>query len=291
MEVLNVTVSNIHCEDCKQSITTALSDLFRISDHIEEFSKNISEKPFAAVKIVEDRELSILTAKGVINSQLQKTILSKLEDLGFVIQDYLLHDIQETQALHRKYKNHRKLLSKVIPFIGDSGERKHLENCTKCRDEKTGHSDTDSELTKIVTINPVEYRAVFTIGGMTCSACAQTVTQAFKEALLKSHGGATGSDDDDEAKCSVDPVSNTALAIIPNKQVANTIITNVRDSGYSATLVELLPVERETKYRVNAAIGGISCAACASSINSAVSGLSFVVESAISVVSKSGIFI
>lgn len=292
MEVFNVTVSNIHCEDCKQSITTALSDLFQISNHFQEFSKNNSDKPFAAVKIIDDSELSILTLKGVISSQLQKTILNKLEDLGFVIKDFLLHDVQETQALHTKYKKHRKLLAKYIPLIGDSGEKKHLKNCTKCRDKKLGHSDTDSELTKIVTVNPVEYRAVFTIGGMTCSACAQTVTQAFKEALLQSHSGATASsDDDDEAKCSVDPVSNTALAIIPNKQFANTIINNVRESGYSATLVELLPVERETKYRVNAAIGGISCAACASSINSAVSGLSFVVESAISVVSKSGIFI
>ncbi|CAM9024048.1 unnamed protein product [Wickerhamomyces anomalus] len=285
MEVFNVTVSNIHCEDCRQSIITSLSDIFQISDHVPELNAP-GDNPFAIVRIIDDAELNILAAKGSINSQLQKIVLAKLEDLGFIIKDYSLHDVQETQYLHTKYKTHQKLLSKYIPWLGHTVERKHLEHCTKCRDEKKTTSDADSELTKVVTMNPLEYRAVFTIGGMTCSACAQTVSQAFSESLIK-----TQNNEDDEAKFSVDPVSNTAIAIIPNKQIANNIIANVRESGYSATLVELLPVERETKYRVNAAIGGISCAACASSITNAVSNLSFVVESAISIVSKSGIFI
>jgi heavy metal translocating P-type ATPase len=86
-------------------------------------------------------------------------------------------------------------------------------------------------------------------------------------------------------------VNNTGIVIVPNKQVTNLIIQSIKDSGYNATLVELLPVERETKYRVNAAIGGITCAACASSISNAVADLPFLVEHAISVVSKSGVFI
>jgi len=293
MEVFNVSVSNIHCDDCKQSILHTLSDLFQISDHLPE-TKN-SEKPFAKVRIIDDFELNILSQKDVITSHLQKQILERLENLGFIIKDYSLHDVQETQYLHKKYKTHRKAIEKYIPWIGKKSEKNHLQNCTKCRDEKKNDSESDAgtEVTKVTTSNPIEYRAVFTIGGMTCSACAQTVSQAFGEAFSKfnTSGEKNEENDEDDAKFSVDPVSNTAIAIIPNKQIANTIITNVRDSGYSATLVELLPVERETKYRVNAALGGISCAACASSITNAVSSLSFVVESAISIVSKSGIFI
>ncbi|CCH43306.1 Cu2+-exporting ATPase [Wickerhamomyces ciferrii] len=302
MEVFNVTVANIHCEDCKQSIIKALSEYFQITEHITEINAS-KDKLIATVKVIDDTELTILTNKGILNPKLQKTILNDIEDLGFVIKDYLLHDVLETQALHTKYKNHKALLGKIIPWIGNKGSKAHLEHCAKCRDEKltafsssSSSSDDDdkSELTKVVAMNPLEYRAVFTIGGMTCSACAQTVCEAIKESLVKSPGliqNNNNNDQDDGDKFSVDPVTNTAIAIIPNKQIANTIINNIRDSGYSATLVELLPVERETKYRVSAAIGGITCAACASSITNSVSNLSFVVESAISVVSKSGVFI
>lgn len=80
-------------------------------------------------------------------------------------------------------------------------------------------------------------------------------------------------------------------AILPNKNTCNEILNLVRDHNISIQIKDVLPVQTESKYKVTASIGGITCAACASSIKNAVSDLNFVSEIAVNVVTKVGIFI
>lgn len=276
MHVFSLRIENIHCGDCEASIRAILS---KLND------KFIVE--------IDDLEVRIKNSNGGdFSIDLQKKIVKALEEAGFIVLDYLVYTEDQSEQQHIEMKNlhhndHKNTNNVIINYFHSVKEKRrnklHVKNCSKCKDEQS-EEETDSVLTKVVSSNPLEFRAVFTIGGMTCASCASAVTTTIEE-LLKSHGCL------EENKVSVDIMSNTAIVIIPNKQLANNIISAVKETGYTANLVEILPVSREVKYRVNAAIGGITCAACASSITNAVSELPFIVESAISVVSKSGVFI
>ncbi|CDO92971.1 unnamed protein product [Kluyveromyces dobzhanskii CBS 2104] len=84
---------------------------------------------------------------------------------------------------------------------------------------------------------------------------------------------------------------NNLFAIVANKNICQDIINLVRDHNISIQLKDVLPIHTERKYKVTASIGGITCAACASSITNAVSDLDFVSKVAVNVVSKVGVFI
>ena len=90
---------------------------------------------------------------------------------------------------------------------------------------------------------------------------------------------------------SINHDENNLFAIVPNKNICQDIINVVRDHNISIQLKDILPVHTEKKYKVTASIGGITCAACASSITNAVSDLDFVSDVAVNVVSKVGVFI
>lgn len=283
MQVLTIEVANIHCEDCEKSIFRALGEIYMLEARDTGMAQQ-DTRPKAAVRIIDDAKITVSCEDGDVLQRTYKAAIEAIEDAGFIVQDYVLR-AADAQLLHKS-----KDPTSWWNFMRRQRNLKtHRENCSECRKDSEKKStapstdgDNSSELTQVVS-ESLEYRALYTISGMTCSACASNVTTAIKEALSKYKF--------DEMSCSVDPVNNTAVVIVPNKQVANVIIQSIKDSGYGAILVELLPVERETKYRVNAAIGGITCAACASSISTAVSDLPFLVEQAISVVSKSGVFI
>lgn len=269
MQLLTINISNIHCEDCEQTITSSLNEVF---EQVRDIIK---------IHISNDELVSVTCEDDTTLTRLYKPAIERIEDVGFLVKDYEIHDIgSDVPLLHHTYNTWP-----FLPWTFFSRKRRlrhHREHCLQCREEPK--SDEDSQVTQVVS-EQLEYRAVFTVSGMTCSACATTVTNAIEEVLSKYHSDKTGQ------SCSVDAINHTAVAIIPNKQVANSIIQAIKDSGYSAILVEVLPVERETRYRISAAIGGITCAACASSISNAVADLDFLVEHAISVVSKSGVFI
>lgn len=95
-------------------------------------------------------------------------------------------------------------------------------------------------------------------------------------------------------KCGISNVKledNSILAIVQNKNICQKILDIIRDHNISIQLKDVLPVQSERKYKVTASIGGITCAACASSITNAVSDLDFVSDVAVNVVSKVGSFI
>lgn len=65
----------------------------------------------------------------------------------------------------------------------------------------------------------------------------------------------------------------------------------MNDLGFECKLIEVLPVHRSINTRITALIGGMTCAACANSIEAAVKNLPFVLESGINVVTKNAQFV
>ncbi|ODV95301.1 hypothetical protein PACTADRAFT_50045 [Pachysolen tannophilus NRRL Y-2460] len=273
--------------------------------------------------LLSENSLVLVGGKGVLKSR-EKKIIELLEDTGFDIISSELITANNSEEMYSK-ENMSSIFEPIISMLKKSKyiieERKrhnvHLANCAVCRekheldksetkekfkhlfakkpqdDEATpvssGKYEENFEQPEVVVAVPKEYRASFVIGGMTCVSCSNAVENAINE-VLQSHNVKT-MNENNELVYSVSPVSNVATVILPNKQLVNNIIANVKDIGYSCSLIELLPIERSTKYKITAAIGGITCAACASAINTAVKDLPFVSECAVNIVSKTGIFI
>lgn len=274
MQQLTIEISNIHCEDCEQAILSCLGDVFSFA------GSPSSSLPPVKVQITNDQVVTVTCKDNTVLPRLYKPVLSRIEHAGLIVEEYELYDMATDVSLV-----HHRRSAWSSPWSLFFGERQrvrvHNQHCSKCRNQDQEASSS----TSTTVAEGTEYRAVFALAGMTCASCANTVTNSIIEVLRKYlHNGT-------DPICSVDLIKSSAVAIIPNKQVANIIIQEVKEAGYSATLVEVLPVERETRFRVQAAIGGMTCASCASSISTAVQSLPFLEEHSISVVSKSGVFI
>ena len=96
---------------------------------------------------------------------------------------------------------------------------------------------------------------------------------------------------EDEPNFSVNVIQQSVVVIIPNKQIINKIVDAINDMGFDCKLIEVLPVQRSVNTKVTALIGGMTCAACANSIDSAVKELPFILESGINVVTKAAQFV
>lgn len=275
MEVFTVKITNIHCEDCHKAITNALSKIFNIND-------SNSDLPKATIKIIDDEEVSI--AAELISKRLQRVIISRLENLGFIVDDYSINKING--EIENNYLLDFIEFFKKRTNLIHSNDENHLKNCSKCQvDHQKSLEFEDSVELQPVNNNNLQYRAIFQINELNESSF-----NIINDLILKSLSKYTT--DDLNSKFTIDLSLNTVSVLLPNKQLANQLIQSIKKSGFNSVhILEILPVTQEINYRINAAIGGISCAACASSISNAIKDLPFLVEHSISIVSKSGIFI
>lgn len=215
-----------------------------------------------------------------------------LDDAGFEVEDaYYINDLESSDANHLEDDDMRFHRGSLFHWVGErfNGRkirrqryRTHLKHCEYCRKQKftpEPASENVGEPEKSEDGQDTVYQAIIIIGGMTCATCSQRVEHVIKDHLK------------DKESVDVDLLNNIAKVIVFNKQSIHIIIESIRDLGYDAKLVEILPVTEESKFKVTAAIGGITCVACASTITNAVQDLQFVDDVAINVVSKIGIFI
>lgn len=166
-------------------------------------------------------------------------------------------------------------------------QQQHVKNCTKCQMSNQSDESFDESVETIVDQLDQEFRAVFSVGGMTCVTCVQAVGDAIQQVL----DGLNIKSKDDEPNYSVNLIQHSAVVIVPNKQIINKIVDAIYDIGFDCNLLEVLPVERSINIKLTAAIEGMSCSSCANSINSAVEELSFVLDCNINFVTKTGVFL
>ncbi|CDH17778.1 related to cation transport ATPase [Zygosaccharomyces bailii ISA1307] len=295
MSTLKIQIENIHCSQCEKYLASLLSQFFNLPSYLrgnvlsnrgEESwqlqkaqsivrNRKFEKLPVTAYRV--DRNAGLVTigyVGGKDSASLCHKVKLSLADAGFAVVDaYLLGDLESLQSktIERKSKN---ILSWVgNTFFGnrDMGrqrDRTHLEYCEYCRSHKTNSGQEASK-----------FHAKLAIEGMTCASCTQSIKRIIKE-----HVPGTET-------IALDLLSGIAKFTVEDRQMLQSIVESIRDSGYQAKIIEVVPIIQQSRYKIVAAIGGITCAACASAITNAVQGLPFVEEVAINVVSKTGIFI
>lgn len=277
MEAYILTVDNIHCQSCKDSIIKVLAPLV--------------PEPTQDYVLVDIPEGTITVAVQQRNELLKEKIVSALYDAGF---DVLLVD---AQSLEQQSSN---------PFMnwiwGKKRHHKHKEHCTSCQKSKKlfrkstshnsgsesdgGSSDETLQGVKVVSPDdqPMLFRAVFSIGGMTCAACQNSITAAVQENLPE------------VSEFAVDLMTKSGMAVVSDKRLVNKIQEAVTEVGYDCEVVEVIPLgsggnSDEDKFKVVASIGGMTCASCVNAVLAQVQQLPFVHESNVDLLGHSGVFV
>ncbi|KAI5962199.1 uncharacterized protein KGF55_003275 [Candida pseudojiufengensis] len=312
MNLLYLKLTNVHCNECELSIKRIISHFYKLNqienDQIVE--SNLRE-------LVTNKEIFYYINKDEvklfgnesINFKIDlKKIIKRLENNGFKVIKWDImergeiklsseFDIKDLEAdnhgiskIHDGFFDFWGIYQK---FINKKSTKNHLKYCKVCQNQKSSNnrneiessSDQSSIETK-VEISQQEFRASFLITGMTCSACVHSVDDALKSLFSDSKNKSN-----DESNYSINLIQQSIVAIIPNKQLINQIIDKVNDLGFECKLIEVLPVQRSINTKITALIGGMTCAACANSIESAVKNLPFILESGINSVTKNAQFV
>lgn len=307
-ELLTITVGNVHCSDCEATIRRTLSRHVKITDSGEtdgeKVSKGNENKPQYTLKI-KDGVISVENTAHPASHELRSAVKSIVEGLrrdGFLVYSWNLdHDGEVAVSSENKlaatddanaFESHISWYDLWRSYKRKQQIKHHFKNCATCqeqrRKDKESHSDSaDSEHGTLVQSENQEFRAVFSISGMSCASCVLSVSESIST-LLRDNGI---EEKLEEPQFSVNLLQHSAVVLVPNKQIVNKIANAIEDAGFSAQLVELLPILRSVNQKVTAIIGGITCAACVNSVVSAVNELPFVLDSGVNAVTKVGQFV
>lgn len=303
---LRICLANIHCADCHLKVRLIINHRFYLIDFSTppKRKKIIELSPDEVFFHLENGQLDLYyhCLGDLENSRLlraMKYIVNELRRNGFTILSWEMQvdgRLMSEASLFDQHSDAPGLVSHITGYWTKYTDRRqrehHLRNCTYCKDS----NKTDTDLEKCASSeleSPLpeqkegEYRAVFSVTGMTCAACVQSVSEVIENLYKELNIVLTGS----EPSFSVNLLRHMAVAIIPNKQVINKIVEAVNEAGFDCLLIEVLPVQRSINQKITAIIGGITCSACVNSVTAAVNGLPFVLDSGVDAITKVGTFI
>lgn len=308
-EHLRISIGNIHCADCELTIRQTISHFFILKDYnLSEAPQSIGELPANTVyyRLHESQiDLYYNNRQGLEVLRLLhsiKTILNALRKNGFstLSWDFSENDHTVKASVPETHQASSETDNSVLPSMWKKYKarklrRHHVEHCSYCREkervESSDQSDdgkyAESSIDLVVDMPQKEFRAVFSVNGMSCASCVQSVSEAIDNVLKELNVQQKG----DDPLYSVSLLQHSAVVIVPNKQIVNKIVEAIDDAGFDSRLLEVLPVQRSVNEKVTAIIGGITCAACVNSVLSAVNELPFILDSGVNVVTKSGQFV
>ena len=296
MDYLHLIFANIHCGNCRDAVLKDVSRFAR-ARFVDEDNVGELDGDEVGVSIVNNDVKVYWNQSNQVIAHGRDKLIKAFKKSGFKILSWEWYE-NNILALDSNSNVHHNQLSGDDGFLDLLGlfskltekrsKRNHLKSCSLCQAQVKAENDNDklppdtsSDLSNISTVveNPdKEFRAVFSVEGMTCALCAGAIEEQMGEIL-------------DKKNFSVNLLQHTAVAIIPNKQLVNKIITSIDSIGFEARLLEVLPVQTSINRKVTAVIGGITCAACATAISNSVNELPFVLDCGINVVSKTGQFV
>ncbi|KAK6463768.1 copper-transporting P1-type ATPase [Scheffersomyces coipomensis] len=316
MEHLHITFSNIHCEKCETGLFQAFSQYLKITNIGKQKPTEANLQQLErdhALFYLDDNDVDIYY-KSIVGStsslhKLIKKLIKQVTVSGFKVLSWELYTDEELQSTSssNEIRNHSDveehigffdILNIYSKFTSARSKRNHIKNCIACQQERLQKQQEEKELSETAsdssTVETVvnhpdkEFRAVFAIIGMTCVACVQSVSEELKRVLAVQDDGKKPPE---EQSYAVNLINKTAVVIMPNKQLINRIVDAINDIGFECKLLEVLPVERSINTKATAIISGMTCVACANSIQAAVNELPFVLDSGINVVTKSAQFV
>jgi Cu+-exporting ATPase len=126
------------------------------------------------------------------------------------------------------------------------------------------------------------FRVTLAIGGMTCAACVNTLTQSLSKK-------------DWIADVAVQLVNNSAVVEIYDKDRTDDLIVAIEDLGYEATLDSVVGIDQQPTRKIEASdtwkatisIGGMTCASCSKAITQELKRKTWIREVAVNLVTNS----
>lgn len=301
-EHLRISIGNVHCADCEFTVRQTIAHFFTLKDFE---APDVSPENLPANTVyyrLQDSQVDLYYynkhgTDALRLEHLTKNIVNALHKNGFPIlswdfaQDGHITKSSQLNLTSAADEAVTSVLHKLWQRYTDHKLRKHhLENCSSCQEKESHSKDedlSDSSFEVVVDKPQQEFRAVFSVSGMSCAACVQSVSGAIQSVLDELGVVPSG----EEPLFSVNLLQHSAVVLVPNKQLVNKIIQGVVDAGFTAQLLEVLPIQRSVNEKVTAVIGGITCAACVNSVLSAVNDLPFILDSGVNAVTKLGQFV
>ncbi|KAK9450140.1 uncharacterized protein V1518DRAFT_413089 [Limtongia smithiae] len=278
-----IHVRNIHCSSCARAISSILASL--------------SPPPVSVDTSIKERKVTVTHSEDLTRN----AICSALKHGGFEPVPEVAEGVSDLdEPVHDSNLWNAGFTSKPFPFNVAANwyrRRNHRKFCEACNTEhdirrhKKSSTSFDSGQTAVLQSvlvsekqddTPTEYRALFSVGGMSCASCSNAITSAVKEIP-------------GVVDMSVDLLGNSAIAILMRRDLADDVKEAVEDIGYECEIIEVVPVSKpssdEHTWKVTASIGGMTCAACVAALTDAFKSMDFVRETNITLLTNSGTFI
>lgn len=311
MKKFTLHLSNIHCSECETKVKSILSSFYDLVSINDNKVLAVDWNAGQMYVIINDSKVELLVNDRSFLFKTKK-IINALKRGGFKIDSWEVTRngiIEASSTFNPKLAAPNKELGGFFDFVHffqnlqtKRQAKRHQDSCPTCKSHYNSSDDEqfsskkgrplssllEFDTSSSATLAEPEnlYEAVFAVQGMTCSACSNSIMDKLGQIF-----GSESKSKLHTPKYSVNLIENTVMVVIENKQLINQITEGIEELGFDAQLIELLPVRTSVKTKVTAMIGGMTCAACSNSILAAVDDLSFVLESAIDLVSKSGTFV
>jgi len=212
----------------------------------------------ARVKFLQNRELVRIDSTKDLEIP---AISAELHQHGFDLQDE--NNEVSYVGSPSSSKPSKGWLNWLKPEKRPSRAQRHAEICEECHDPSENAREHALDA----------FRAVFAVSGMTCAGCSQSIVSAVKSNLPE------------VLDVSADPLTGAAYVLVPGRDMVHTAEKIIDDAGFSATLTEVLPISATDvkEYRLEAAIGGMTCSSCSNTVKATLESLPSVTRATVEV--------
>lgn len=310
-------IPNLHCPTCVTTIASSLALLrpkpFDISTSILAHSVTVCHDPHLSVstitKALQDEAFEVHSMGQSVGEDHDIADLDLEKGYGpggmgsnAGLRRWSFSQISATNKSEREIQRHiercgqcqaeKREMDEIgqAPLLPDNSK---VENARGLGPKKEaakpslGDDSVDAALPVVVTNSsfpaPSLLQASLAIGGMTCSSCVGTISDA-----LGRHGWIRS--------VNINLLNNSAIVLFEGREHILNITEAIEDSGYEVTVERVDDIQSPTKtrprspnnfWRATFAIGGMTCSSCVGTITKAVQQLEYVGTVEVNLVSNS----
>ncbi|KAH8695503.1 putative copper resistance-associated P-type ATPase [Talaromyces proteolyticus] len=248
-----------NCEACQKELFGKEKEKLHELDEKSILDSVVVDNPGRQFSELFDARISI---SGMTCAACTNTVTDALEQLPFV-KEVIVTLLTNSATL--TYSGPKENIDKVVEEV-----------------ESVGFEAAIDTVEKVTISDPLEFEAQFSIGGMTCGSCVNSITHHVKQ--LEPVKDAT-----------VNLVTNSANVIFTGTQsYAEKVRDEIESLGYEASLEKVTQQTKLLKntpafdrYVANISIGGMTCGACVARVTQGLQELSCVKDVVVDLLSNS----
>ena len=208
---------------------------------------------------------SILSIGGMTCATCSNTIMNELKDLPYV-QSIDVTLMNNSGVIIYTGEEH---LSDILSKIDDLGYDCSVESSSILEAPKTSTNQF--------------YRAVLGIGGMTCAACSNAITDGLQNLpYIES--------------IDITLMTDSGVVVFQGEEHLDDILERIDDLGYdckveSSSTIKLPRKPQTRNYRAILSIGGMTCASCSNAIVDGLKGVSYIESVNVTLMTNSGVVV